>query len=80
MQSTSPEPPLSCIILTEIVHNPRNNYAKPKRFPVTTIASRLQIGDAAPAITVLDIHGQPTPLAPYWAGGLTLLTFLRHFG
>lgn len=47
---------------------------------MATIAPRLKIGDKAPAITVLDIHGQPTPIAPYWVSGPTLMTFLRHFG
>jgi hypothetical protein len=47
---------------------------------VTSTAPRLKIGDKAPDITALDIHGQPTPIAPYWAGGPTLMTFLRHFG
>ncbi len=44
--------------------------------PVT----RLNPGDHAPEISVTDIHGELTPLAPWWANGPTLLTFLRHFG
>lgn len=43
-------------------------------------AQRLNPGDHAPDITLLDVHGQPVQLATYWSHGPTLLTFLRHFG
>ncbi|MCB9434738.1 MAG: hypothetical protein H6668_22475 [Ardenticatenaceae bacterium] len=41
---------------------------------------RLQVGDAAPAGTALDIHGDEVSLATLWGDGPTFLTFLRHFG
>lgn len=41
---------------------------------------RLNIGDRAPEISVLDTQGTVTPLSSLWANGPTLLTFLRHFG
>jgi hypothetical protein len=41
---------------------------------------RLQPGDLAPNLTLLDISGNHTELASYWPDGPTFLTFLRHFG
>lgn len=40
----------------------------------------LQVGQSAPDVTVLDIHGQPIQLASLWQNGPVLLSFLRHFG
>ncbi len=42
--------------------------------------SRLQPGDPAPELTLLDEHGRMTALSSFWPGGPTVLTFLRHFG
>jgi peroxiredoxin len=47
---------------------------------MSTIAPHLKAGDAAPDITVLDIHGNRVQLADFWKNGLTLMSFLRHFG
>lgn len=44
------------------------------------IAPHLKPGDKAPDITLLDIHGQQVQLGNYWKNGLTLMSFLRHFG
>jgi peroxiredoxin len=44
------------------------------------IAPHLKPGDSAPDITVLDIHGNHVRLADFWKNGLTLMSFLRHFG
>jgi hypothetical protein len=41
---------------------------------------KLQIGDLAPAGTVLNSEGQPTAMEQLWADGPIFLTFLRHFG
>jgi hypothetical protein len=41
---------------------------------------RLQPGDTAPQVVVLDGTGEPLHLAHLWPNGPTLLTFLRHFG
>lgn len=45
-----------------------------------TIAPHLKTGDAAPDITLLDIQGNRVQLGDYWKNGLTLMSFLRHFG
>jgi peroxiredoxin len=45
-----------------------------------TIAPHLKPGDSAPDITLLDIHGNRVQLADFWKNGLTLMSFLRHFG
>ncbi len=41
---------------------------------------RLSLGEAAPAIRLMDAGGKPVSLAERWADGPTVLTFLRHFG
>ena len=41
---------------------------------------RLQVGDMAPHVTVLDQAGQPFDLQQAWQAGPVVLTFLRHFG
>ena len=45
-----------------------------------TIAPHLKPGDPAPDITLQDIHGNNVQLGDYWKNGLTLMSFLRHFG
>jgi hypothetical protein len=45
-----------------------------------TSSNRLQRGDPAPDVTVLDLHGQSRQLSESWRDGPVLLTFLRHFG
>jgi len=45
-----------------------------------TIAPHLKAGDLAPDITLLDIQGNRVQLADFWKNGLTLMSFLRHFG
>lgn len=40
----------------------------------------LNVGDAAPALTLPDATGQNIELGSLWQNGPTLLTFLRHFG
>lgn len=47
---------------------------------MTTIAPHLKPGDKAPDIRLLDIHGQSVQLGTFWQNGLTLMSFLRHFG
>jgi len=42
--------------------------------------NRLQPGDLAPNLALLDIDGRETELAGLWPAGPMLLTFLRHFG
>ncbi|MCA0455980.1 MAG: AhpC/TSA family protein [Chloroflexi bacterium] len=44
------------------------------------IAPHLKPGDNAPDITLLDTHGQRVQLSDFWKNGLTLMSFLRHFG
>jgi hypothetical protein len=41
---------------------------------------RLNIGDAGPAISVIDSDSKEIAIASLWANGPTILTFLRHFG
>jgi hypothetical protein len=31
-------------------------------------------------VTVLDLHGEPHRLDALWAGGPTVLVWLRHYG
>jgi hypothetical protein len=38
------------------------------------------VGDPAPSISVSDPHGNRVTLDSYFDQGLTLVTFLRHFG
>lgn len=45
-----------------------------------SIESRLQPGDKAPNVPVLNADGQTVNLADTWQEGPVLLTFLRHFG
>lgn len=44
------------------------------------IASHLKPGDSAPDISLSDVHGERVPLSAFWQKGLTLMSFLRHFG
>jgi hypothetical protein len=41
---------------------------------------QLEVGQAAPAATLLNPAGASVLLSDMWAKGPTLLTFLRHFG
>ncbi len=41
---------------------------------------RLTVGDAAPELTVLTTAGEMVNVSTHWKEGITLLTFLRHFG
>ena len=41
---------------------------------------RLNPGDPAPDVRVLDALGQPYQLSQLWQGRPVLLSFLRHFG
>ncbi len=43
-------------------------------------SSRLNVGDHAPMVQVLDPQGQTVDLSAAWQTGPVLLTFLRHFG
>ncbi|MEQ1737079.1 MAG: peroxiredoxin-like family protein [Rhodoglobus sp.] len=40
----------------------------------------LQIGDAAPDLTLTDHTGQPRQLSSFWEKGPALILFWRHFG
>ena len=42
--------------------------------------AQLKPGDPPPAIKLVDTGGNQAALEALWAGGPTLLTFLRHFG
>ncbi|MEK7328633.1 MAG: hypothetical protein AAB217_25580 [Chloroflexota bacterium] len=42
--------------------------------------SKLKVGGRAPESILLDVNGQPVPLAETWRDGPVLLAFLRHFG
>jgi peroxiredoxin len=42
--------------------------------------ARLQVGDLAPDITLVDGKGQEVSLASHWKRSAVLLVFLRHFG
>ena len=44
------------------------------------MTKRLQPGDPAPNVTILDAQGQPFAVRQLWANGPVLLSFLRHFG
>ena len=44
------------------------------------MSRRLNVGDPAPEVRLLDTDGQVVRLADYWKNGPTLLNFLRHFG
>ena len=44
------------------------------------MTQRLQPGDQAPDVRVLDAQGQPYQLSQVWQSGPVLLSFLRHFG
>lgn len=41
---------------------------------------RLQSGEQAPSLTLIDKNAQDVTLNELWKNGPTLLTFLRHFG
>lgn len=43
-------------------------------------AARLQVGDRAPGLTVLDASGRNVSLTETWRHRPVVLTFLRHFG
>lgn len=43
-------------------------------------SNRLNIGDPAPTIDLINVNEQTIPLDELWANGPTLLVFLRHFG
>lgn len=51
--------------------------AEPSR---ESLHARLAIGDTAPDVAVLDVHGQNVALSEMWRRGPVVLTFLRHFG
>ncbi len=40
----------------------------------------LNVGDAAPPLTLPDQDGNPVALADRWQAQPTMLVFLRHFG
>lgn len=42
--------------------------------------ARLQVGDLAPDMTLVDSQGQEVTLSSHWKQGAVLLVFLRHFG
>lgn len=42
--------------------------------------ARLQEGDLAPDMTLVDAQGQEVTLSSHWAQGPVLMVFLRHFG
>jgi peroxiredoxin len=44
------------------------------------MANRLQVGDAAPDIALVDVQGESVNLSTKYQGKLTLVSFLRHFG
>jgi peroxiredoxin len=44
------------------------------------MVQRLQVGDAAPDIGLLDVNGSSVNLGSKYTGKLTLVSFLRHFG
>jgi len=47
---------------------------------MNTRISRLNTGDLAPTVDLIDISEQRVTLDSLWANGPTLLMFLRHFG
>ncbi len=42
--------------------------------------TRLNPGDLAPDVSVIDMDGRSVQLSEAWRDGPVLLTFLRHFG
>jgi peroxiredoxin len=44
------------------------------------MGNRLQVGDAAPDIALVDVRGESVSLSTKYPGKLTLVSFLRHFG
>jgi peroxiredoxin len=44
------------------------------------MSNRLQVGDAAPNIALVDVQGETVNLSTKYQGKLTLVSFLRHFG
>jgi hypothetical protein len=44
------------------------------------VAHRLQVGEPAPDIDVINAHGERLKTSALWTRKRTILSFLRHFG